>query len=422
MVSLKKNFIMNALLTGTRFLFPLIIFPYISRVLFPEGVGRVSFATSLINYFNMFAQMGIPVYGIRICAKVREDKEKLSRCVHELLHISLITSILAYTFLFIAVFTVPRLMADRQLYMIISLTLLLDAIGIEWMYKGLEEYTYISIRSVIFRGIALIAVFIMVKSRSDYIIYGGISIFAASAANILNFVNARKYIYMGYLGHYDYKKHLKSIGVFFAISCATQIYGNLDNVMLGFMKTDTDVGYYDTAVKIKNILTTVVTSLGAVLLPRVSYLVEKRRLKEFLLLIKKALMVVSVFSFPICILCVVFASYGIRIMAGEAYEGAVLPMQLISFCVFFIGITNILGMQVLVPLGKERLVLYSVIGGAVIDFIINLRLIPQMGAAGAAIGTLVAESVVLILQIAFIIRIIVKKEVNFVNDSKNCVN
>jgi len=149
--SIKLNFIMNAILTISGFLFPLITFPYISRVLLPEGTGRVNFAISLINYFIMFAMMGIPTYGIRACAQVRDDKEKLSRTAHELLFINLIMSVLAYILLAGALLFIPRLFEDRLLYLIVSASILFTAIGMEWLFKALEEYTYITIRSLVFQ-------------------------------------------------------------------------------------------------------------------------------------------------------------------------------------------------------------------------------------------------------------------------------
>ena len=398
--SLKQNFIMNAILMMSSFIFPLITFPYVSRVLLPEGTGKVSFATSLISYFSMFAQLGIPTYGIRACAKVRDNREELTRTAQELLFINLVMSVVSYVVLFLAIAFIPRLQSEQTLYVIVSSTILLTSIGMEWLYKALEQYTYITIRSVIFKFIALVAMFLLIHEKSDYVIYGGISIFAASASNILNFFNVHKYIDLKPIGGYDFKRHLKPIGTFFAMACATTIYTNLDTVMLGFMKTDTDVGYYNAAIKIKNILVSVVTSLGAVLLPRASYYVENGFMDDFKKITKKALSFVFLLASPLMIYFIFFAHEGIFFLSGNAYAGSILPMQIIMPTLLLIGITNILGIQMLVPLGKEKVVLYSEIAGAVVDIIINALLIPQFASVGAAIGTLVAEFVVLVVQYA----------------------
>jgi O-antigen/teichoic acid export membrane protein len=396
--SIKKNFVMNAILTMSQFIFPLITFPYVSRILLPVGTGKVSFATSLISYFTMFAQLGIPTYGIRRCAQARDDKMELTRVTHELFFINLVMSGVAYAILFLALAFVPRLQGDRTLYLVVSLNIIFTCVGIDWLYQGLEEYTYITVRSIIFKAIALVAMFAFIHQKSDYVIYGGISIFAASASNILNFINARKHIYMRPVGGYRLRRHLKPVLVFFAMSIATTVYTNLDTVMLGFMKTDTDVGYYNAAVKIKNILVSIVTSLGAVLLPRASYCVEQGDFKELRRLSSKALDFVFLVACPLALYFILFAKEGIRFLSGPAYGGAVLPMQWIQPTIVFIGITNILGIQILVPLGKEKYVLYSEIAGAIADLIINYLLIPKLASTGAAIGTLTAEFVVLVVQ------------------------
>ena len=268
----------------------------------------------------------------------------------------------------------------------------------EWLYKALEQYAYITIRSVAFKLVALIAMFLLIHSESDYIIYGGISIFAASASNILNFINCHKYIGCRLVGQYNLKRHLKPIAVFFAMACATTIYTNLDNVMLGFMATDVDVGYYGASVKIKTILVSIVTSLGTVLLPRASYYVEHGNMEEFGRITKKALNFVMLLATPLSIFFILFAKEGILLLSGSAYEGSIVPMQVIMPTLLLIGITNILGIQILVPTGREKIVLYSEIAGAVIDVIINFLLIPRMQSTGAAIGTLVAEFAVLLVQ------------------------
>lgn len=148
--SIKLNFIMNIILTMSSFIFPVITFPYVSRILLPEGTGKVAFATSLISYFSMFAQLGIPTYGIRACAKVRDNRNELSKTVHELLIVNLGMCVISYVALFMALRYVPRLAEDKSLYVIMSFTIVLTSIGMEWLYKALEQYTYITCRSVIF--------------------------------------------------------------------------------------------------------------------------------------------------------------------------------------------------------------------------------------------------------------------------------
>ena len=396
--SIKINFIMNAFLTISAFIFPLITFPYVSRILGPSGTGNVSFATSIVTYFSLFAQLGIPTYGIRATARVRDDKKLLSKTVQEIFIINVVMSIATYIVFFIVLNCVPQMNTDRLLFIIISSTILFNAIGMDWLFKGLEKYTYITFVSILFKFIALILMFIFIHQKSDYVIYGAISIFAASASNICNFLNAHKYITLKPIGGYEFKQHLRPIGIFFAMSCATTIYTNLDTVMLGFMKDNVEVGYYNAAVKIKSVLLGVVTSLGTVLLPRASYYIENNEIDEFKRISGKAINFVVLISFPLALYFILFAKEGIYFLSGDAYTNAILPMQILMPTLIFIGLTNIMGIQMLIPLGKEKVVLHSEIAGAIVDLIINVILIPIMASAGAAIGTLVAEIVVWIVQ------------------------
>jgi O-antigen/teichoic acid export membrane protein len=401
--SVKLNMIMNAILTMSAFIFPLITFPYVSRVLLPVGTGKVSFATSVVSYFSMFAQLGIPTYGIRACAKVREDREQLTRTVQEIMLINLVMCVIVYAAFSLCLLFVPRLQQDRPLFIIISLTILLNALGVEWLYKGLEQYSYITIRSIAFKFVALIALFLLVHQQSDYVIYGGITILASSASNIMNFFHLRHYISMRPVGNYHIKKHLKMVVVFFAMSIATTIYTHLDTVMLGFMKTDADVGYYSAAVKIKTILVSIVTSASSVLLPRMTSYVESGKKEAFFKIAKKTMNLIFLVAVPFTVYFVLYAKEGVYFLSGDAYAGAIVPMQIIMPTLLLIGMSNLMGIQIMVPIGKELQVLYSEIAGAIVDLVINIALIPKYGAAGAAIGTLVAEAVVLLFQI-FTIR------------------
>lgn len=396
--SIKVNFIMNAILSMSSFIFPLITFPYVSRTILPAGYGKTQFASSVIVYFVNFALLGIPTYGVRACAKVRDDRKKLSKTVQEIFIIGFVMSIIVYIAFFMSVALVPKFRSEKALFLIMSTSIMFYTIGVEWLFKALEQYKYITIRSLIFKLIALGAMFLLVHTEDDYVIYGAISIFASSASNVLNFFYARHFVDIKPMGGYNFKQHLKPIFVFFAMSCATTIYVHLDSVMLGFMTTDEDVGYYNTGIKMKMILVSIVTSLGSVLLPRVSYYIKNKMYDEFERITKKALTFVIIFAMPVSLYFTIYARESVLFLSGIKYEPAIIPMMIIMGTVLLIGLTNLMGIQMLVPLEKEKYVLYSEIAGAIVDLAINALLIPRMASVGAAIGTLVAEMVVWIVQ------------------------
>lgn len=311
-------------------------------------------------------------------------------------------SVFAYVVFFIALASVPKMRHDWKLFLITSSLIFFNTIGVEWLYKALEQYTYITIRSIIFKFIALIAMFVLVHNAGDYVIYGGISIFAASASNVFNFIRLRKIVGREKVSNLDLKKHFKPIFTFFIISCATTIYTNLDNVMLGFIKDNVEVGYYNAATKIKNILVSIVTSLGTVLMPRASYYIEMEKWDEFYKLSKKAIKFVFLAATPMMLYFMIFAREGVLFLSGSAFEGAIVPMIIVMPTLLFIGLTNIMGIQMLVPMKKENAVMISTFAGALVDLILNAIFIPRYGSIGAAIGTLVAEFVVFIVQIIYL--------------------
>ena len=401
-VSLKKNIILNAILTVSNVLFPLITFQYVSTILGTDGYGIVDSVTSTVMYFAMFAQLGIPAYGIRACAKVRDNKEELTRTVHELFFINFIITTIVYVAFFLSVAFIPKFSDEKELFIIVGSMMFFNLIGVEHLYRGLEQYQYITKRAILFKVIAIVAMVILIRSREDYVLYGAITIIANYASYILNFVHARHYISFKPVGGYNVKRHLSAVGIFFAMACATTIYLNLDKVMLWFMTTETDEAYYGASVKIKTVLVTLVTSLGNVILPRASYYVENNMMEDFRKVTRKAMSFVFTVSVPFMIYFMIFSEEGILFLSTGEFLPAVVPMVILMPTLLIIGITNILGIQILVPLGKEKAVLYSEVAGALIDLIINLILIPRFRATGAAIGTLVAEIVVLGVQLWYI--------------------
>ena len=396
--SIKFNFIMNFILTVSNFLFPLITFPYVSRVLLPEGTGKVAFALSIVSYFTLFASFGVATYGIRAIAQVRDDKERLSKTMHELLFINIISMIIVYIALAIAILVVPKFAMEKELFWVTSLFILFTIIGIEWFYKGLEKYQYITIRTIIFKIASLFLVFLFVKEKSDYIIFAFISIFAIVGSSVLNLINSRKLINYTLYSEYEFKKHLKPMFVLFLTSMAIAIYTSLDEGLLGLLSSPEQVGYYNAAVRVKGILFTLITSLGVVLLPRLSYYVENHMETEFHEALAKSTNFIIVIAASVVIFFTLFAKETILILAGENYVASIIPLQIVVWALILSAITNILGIQILLPLKKDKQLLFSVLCAATVDVIANFLLVPKLAAVGTALSVIAAELSVLIVQ------------------------
>ncbi len=403
--SLKINFIMNALLNMSSFIFPLIAFPYISRILLPQGVGKAAFAVSVATFFSLFAQLGIPVYGIKACAGVRDDKETLSRTVQEIVILNAVTCFLSCLFYGICLSLVPGMQKDKILFLLVGLLIPLNMIGVEWLYQALEQYSYITLRSMLFKAIAIIGMLVFIHKQEDYILYGFLTVFASSASNICNFIKLRQIISFRMFPKYNLRKHLRPILFFFAMSCAVTVYTSLGEMMLGLLSSSEQAGFYHTAARIKSVMVSLITALGDVLLPRAVYYVEQGLKEHFLTIVKQAMHFVYIASPPLIIYILLFAPECISLLLGKSYTGTILPLRILMPALILIGISGVIGNQILIPLGKERYVLYSELGGASADVLLNILLIPSIGAAGAAIGAFSAEAVVLLIQLFYLNRL-----------------
>lgn len=399
--SVSENFIMNCILKVASVIFPLITLPYVTRILLPDGIGKVSFATSVVNYFLMFVQLGIPTYGIRAVAQVRDDRLQLSKTVMEIMIINLIMLLIVGACYILFIISYPENNREQLLYCILGVTLLMTPIGAEWFYSGFECYRYITIRSIIFKAIATFGVFFFVKNQKDYLIYAFFTVFASVGSYICNFINLHNYIDLKKAENLNLLVHIRPILVFCAMSIATKVYTNLDSIMLGIMTNDAEVGYYSTVVKIRTVLLSVTTALGAVLLPRSSYYVGKGQLDNFKTISKKAFHFIWLIASPITIFVIIIANDGIQILGGREFLPAVNALRWIMPTVLLVGLSNLTGIQMLVPMKREKCVLLSVIVGAIVDFLLNIKLIPCFHSAGAAIATLVAEVVVVLVQFMF---------------------
>lgn len=395
--SITINFMFNFLKTFSSILFPVVTFTYSSRILGVDGVGKVNFAKSIISYFSMFATLGMNYYGTREAAKLRDNRHKLSKFTHEVLLINGSTTVISYVALLIAMLYISRLKDYTLLLVVNSFSIFMMGMGMEWLYQALEEYKYIALRAMAFQGVALIIMMVTVKSAEDIVNYAIVSVLASSGSYIFNFSNSRKYIEFHWYGNYEIKKHLQSLVWLFALAISIELYTVLDSTMLGFLKGDFAVGRYTAAIRINKIVNTLITSLGVVLIPRLSYYIGRGEEEHFKLLIDKAYNFVFMFSVPACLGLFVLSDEIILLFCGSDFETAGFTMRLLVPIVLVIPFSVVTNQQTFVPMGKEKLILISTCAGAVTNFVFNFLLIPLYSENGAAVATVMAESVVAII-------------------------
>lgn len=389
--SIKKNMVMSIILTSANFVFPLITYSYVSRVLHPVGVGRVTFVGSIITYFQYIAVLGIPAYGVREVAKIRDDKTRMSSLVQELLIINLFSTFISYLLLISAVLLVPKLYSEKALFLIMGVSIFLNTIGLEWVYQALEEYSYITIRSLILKFISVVMTFFLIKTERDVLYYGFLHIFTSSASYVLNFIHVRNYINFAFNNGCDFKRHLQPIFTLFAASIIITIYANFDVTMIGFISTEHEVGLYNTALKIKQIVLSLSTAITTVLIPRMAYYLKDRNDERVGDLIEKSLRVSLDLAIPMAVYIFIFANQCILFLCGAEYLPATNTLRVLISCVIPLVLTNLFGNQILIPSGKEKRYSQSVFVGLWINLILNTIMIPVYGAFGAALATLTTE-------------------------------
>lgn len=401
MKSLKKNYFYNVLYQVLVIILPIITTPYISRVLGATNIGIYSFTLSITTYFILFGSLGTSLYGQREIAYVQDDKYKRSKVFIEIFLLRLITMLIS---MFIFYFVFVNSKNDYKIYYtVLFLELVASVFDISWFYQGLEEFKKIVIRNTIVKIISIISIFIFVKNQNDLLKYFIIYVLSNLFGNLSLWINLKKYIGKIELKQINVFKHLKPTLVLFLPQIAVQIYTVLDKTMIGAIIVDkSETGFYDQSQKIVKILLATITSLGTVMLPRISNKFSKKEYEAIEKYVYKSFNVVIMLALPLIIgLCVCIDRF-VPIFFGNGYEKVSILIKIISPILLLIGLSNVIGYQYLLPMKKQKQYTISVITGAITNLLVNLLLIPRFGAVGASIGTVMAEFIVTLVMLLFV--------------------
>lgn len=399
--SLKKNSLVNLTKTLLGLFFPLITFPYASRILGVENIGRVNFANSVMNYFVLFAGLGISNYAIREGAKIRDNQAAINQFCTEILIINIGSTVCSYVGVFLLL-QIPAFQPYKTLLLLSSATILFNVIGINWLFNIYEEFVYITIRTIIFQIVSLILLLALVKGKNDSIIYAGILVLSNVGANVFNIFYSRKFIHFFPGQPYSIKKHLKPIFIIFGMSIASTIYLNLDMTMLGLQAGDYQAGLYTAASKLNKVVCNVISSVCAVFLPRLAYYLQTNREDAFRMLVDKAFYYILGLTIPATAGMLVLSKEILLVFSGSAFLEAV-PASMIKAPNIILSVINgFIAVQLFMPLNKEKESLYATITGAVINCILNYLMIPRWGAAGAAFATICAEGAVFLICLIYL--------------------
>lgn len=396
--SLKVNAFLNGFKTFLNFLFPLITFPYISRVLSVEEIGKYNFSNSIISYFLLLAALGIDKYAIREGAKYRENKERFSSFASEIFSFNIVSTLVSYSLLFLFILFSKTLERYTVCILIFSLQIFFTTLGTEWVYSIFEEYRYITIRSILFKMISVALLFMFVRNEGDYLAYAAITVFASVGSNVLNFFNAKKICSIRFTLKIDWKKLFKPIMIIFASNIAIQIYVNSDTTMLGYLKDDYAVGIYSVATKIYLIVKNLTGSILTVTIPRLAYLASKKVKDDYEELLNKVANALIILILPSIVGLTMLSREAILIIAGNKYLDAQLPLVVLSITILFSTFSGLFNNCVLLPHKREKVFLKSSIISAVTNIVLNFILIPYFGAVAAAFTTLISEIIMALMN------------------------
>ena len=411
MSKLKSNFIYNAIYQILILIIPLITTPYVARTIGAEGVGTYSYTYSIVLYFMMFALLGMNNYGNREVSKVRDDKEKLNRTFSSIqLIVTLIVSI---------IYIIYVLLNSREYFtiqIIQVLYLVSVAFDINWLFCGLQKFKMTVTRSAILKILNLVLILIFVKDAEDLNKYIFILAFMTLLNQLILWPFRKKEVSFIRVSRKEIFKHLKPTIILFIPVLASSVYRTMDKIMIGKMANMSEVGYYENAEKMLNIVLSVINALGTVTLPQMTYLYSKENLEEFKRIFKKSISFVFFSVFPVIFGFLATADILVLLYLGEGFTESAVLLKVLSISLIFTSVASIIRMQLLIPRGKDKEYTTSILIGAIVNFIFNMIFIRRYGAIGATIGTILAEFLVCFFQCMAI-----RKDINLKEYLPSCL-
>lgn len=406
MSQLTKNVLYSLLLTFARFFFPLVTYPYISRVLGPDKVGILNFSENYSNYFVFIAALGIPLYGVREIAKIKNDAPSLNKAFSEIAIIHFFSSIVCLGFFLLTILYIPRLNSQFEINLLFGANIVINFFSFEWYLIGIEKFKIIALRSIATKFLPIALMFVLVKTQDDYIIYQSLNTLAFALNAITNIIILRKYIRLDWKG-VQLGKHISPLLTVFFSSAFITFYSMTDSLVLGFVSGFTAVGFYATAIKLNKIISLIIASVGNVLVPRISHLHAVGALDQIQSVISKSLRFTIFLTVPLTTGLFLLSKELITILAGQGFEASVAASQILSPIIVLMGLSNVFGIQVLLPFSKEKYLLVVFLSGTVLSIALAIPLTQFYGHLGAAITTLATELAMTFLSFHYFKKVLV---------------
>lgn len=385
------NAILNVIRTGLSIIFPLITYPYVARILGKNGVGMVSYASSIVSYFVLFASFGISNYATREGAKIRNNRFSFQEFFEEIFGINLTCMLAAYLGLMGIILFSKGLQEYKGLLAILGIDILFKTLSVDWVNNVYEDFAYITVRSIITHVASLVVLLLLVRTPQDVYLYAIILVMTNAINCIMNFFYCRKYIRLRIHFQRKWKRHFSSLFYFFANDVTVSIYVNIDTTMLGYYKGDSAVGAYIIAVKIYSVVKRMLTAIYTVTLPQLAEFAERKSQEEYKKLYTYICAILSIVLIPSAVGLVALSEELILFMGGAEYKEAVLSLKILAFALIFAIYGGLVTVCFNITHKLEKINLYATFFSATLNFVINIFLIPKWGQYGAAFTTLLSE-------------------------------
>ena len=277
-MGLKKNVIYSGFLTTSLYIFQFITYPYVARVLGVTNIGICNYVQSIVNYFNLFAMLGISILGVREIAKSKDDPKTLNETFSKLFILNACFTFSVLLIYLILINCISQLSEYKQLLYIGASQILFNLFAVEWLFRGLEDFKYITIRTMVVRSLYVVCVFLFVHNSSDYYLYFLIYSGMVVANAVINWNYGRKFVKLSLQSISGIKKYIKPFIYLGSQLVLISVYTTFNTVYLGATCGDVQVGYYTTATKIENIILALYSSFTMVMMPRISAMMESNNL------------------------------------------------------------------------------------------------------------------------------------------------
>lgn len=387
-----KNYLYNLSYQILTIILPIITVPYVTRIFTSEDLGNYGFYNSIMSYFSLFAMLGIGIYGTKQIASSRD----VNSTFWNIYAIQLIASMVVISTYIAVIIYIP--MMNEMIPLILSISLVSKIIDISWLFSGKEDFKKITFRNIIVKVIGVINIFTFIKSSDDLYLYVFLIVIFDFLGQFVMWIPAKKFIGRPSFNTKIIKKNLHPIVLLFLPQVAISLYVVLDRTLLGLLGSYSDVGIYEQGQKLTSILLTVVSSLGAVMLPRVANLLSERKEKEAQNMVRFSFILYNLIIFPMIFGLIAINEVFVKLFLGQNFQDVKYVLYIIVFNIMFIGWTNILGYQVLVVRNKNKEFMLSTTIPAFVSVAVNIAVIPFFGYIGASITSVVVEFLVFVIQ------------------------